>query len=255
MSFAKFDDIDLDKILGLDESRRPNKLGLYRMNCLVVGKTGSGKTTFLLKTLLSNAIDDYKMAVFIIPRESFETGFYKKLHIAAENEKIPFFCRFIIIGEDDLPSVQTINRWSKQVKGPIALILDDFINAFSKDDWLLFKRYVTQLSRIQYSCSLFALTQNLLEFPTTYRKNFNSFILFVNSLTLLQFKDIMRSYYDYGNYTKTEMEKLFNLFKQDLHKPLFLINSGDPNTSMMYEGIYITPEEIFNDFSSENDDD
>jgi hypothetical protein len=127
----------------------------------------------------------------------------------------------------------------------MAIILDDFINAFKKDDWLLFKRYVTQLSRVKYGATLFTLTQNLLEFPTTYRKNFNCFCLFVSSLTLLQFKDIMRSYYDYGNLTKNELEQLYNVFKQDLHTPLWLINNGKPEESMIYDYVYITPEEVF----------
>ena len=239
--FRKIKDIDLDKALSIGENRKPNNVGLYRMNCLVVGKTGSGKTTAILKTLLSDAIDNFRLIICLIPRESFDSGFYSSL----AKTKIPgkeFV--FIIIGENDLPTVQTLNALSKRVKGPIALVLDDFINAFKKDDWLLFKRYITQLSRVQYGATLFALTQNLLEFPTTYRKNFNCFCLFVNSLTLLQFKDIMRSYYDYGNLTKTELDQLYNVFKQDLHTPLWLINNANPEESMIYDYVYITPEEI-----------
>lgn len=241
--FMKIKDIDLDKALNIGENRKVNNIGLYRMNCLVVGKTGSGKTTSILKTLLSDAIDDFKLLVFIIPRESFESGFYNSL----SKVKLPGKeTLFIIIGEDDLPSVQTLNALSKKVKGPMAIVLDDFINAFKKDQWLLFKRYITQLSRVKYGASLFALTQNLLEFPTTYRKNFNCFCLFVNSLTLLQFKDIMRSYYDYGNLTKNELDTIYNAFKQDLHTPLWLINNSNPEESMIYDYVYITPKEILN---------
>lgn len=239
--FRKIKDIDLDKALSIGENRKPNNVGLYRMNCLVVGKTGSGKTTAILKTLLSDAIDNFRLIICLIPRESFDSGFYSSL----AKTKIPgkeFV--FIIIGENDLPTVQTLNALSNKVKGPMAIILDDFINAFKKDDWLLFKRYVTQLSRVKYGATLFALTQNLLEFPTTYRKNFNCFCLFVSSLTLLQFKDIMRSYYDYGNLTKNELEQLYNVFKQDLHTPLWLINNGKPEESMIYDYVYITPEEV-----------
>ena len=73
-------DIDLDKVLNIKENRKKNNLGLYRMNCMVIGKTGSGKTTFLLKLLLSDTIDDFKLLLFIIPRESLESGFYKSLN-------------------------------------------------------------------------------------------------------------------------------------------------------------------------------
>lgn len=249
--FRKIKDIDLDKALSIGENRKPNNVGLYRMNCLVVGKTGSGKTTAILKTLLTDAIDNFKLLLFLIPRESYDSGFYSTL----SKSKIPGKeSLFIIIGENDLPSVQTLNALSKKVKAPMAIVLDDFINAFKKDDWLLFKRYVTQLSRVKYGASLFALTQNLLEFPTTYRKNFNSFCLFVNSLTLLQFKEIMRSYYDYGNLTKEQLEKIYNVFKQDLHTPLWLFNNSNPEESMLYDYVYITPEELLSDkkYSSES---
>ena len=250
--FRKVKDIDLDKALKIGENRKPNNVGLYRMNCLVVGKTGSGKTTAILKTLLTDAIDNFKLLMFLIPRESFNSGFYESL---SKNKLPGKELIFIIIGEDDLPSVQTINAISKKVKGPIAIVLDDFINAFKKDDWLLFKRYITQLSRVKYGASLFALTQNLLEFPTTYRKNFNSFCLFVNSLTMLQFKDIMRSYYDYGNLNKEQLEKINNVFKQDLHTPLWLFNNSKPKESMIYDYVYITPEELLSDkhFESSNE--
>jgi hypothetical protein len=249
--FRKIKDIDLDKALSIGENRKPNNVGLYRMNCLVVGKTGSGKTTAILKTLLTDAIDNFKLLMFLIPRESYDSGFYSTL----SKSKIPGKeLVFIIIGENDLPSVQTLNALSKKIKGPMAIVLDDFINAFKKDDWLLFKRYVTQLSRVKYGASLFALTQNLLEFPTTYRKNFNSFCLFVNSLTLLQFKEIMRSYYDYGNLNKEQLEKIYNVFKQDLHTPLWLFNNSNPKESMIYDYVYITPEELLSDkkYSSES---
>lgn len=249
-NFKRMKDIDLDKVLDIKENRKPNNLGLYRLNCLIVGKTGSGKTTILLKALLTDAIDDFKCILVIVPRESLESGFYESLYKKVQKSKTPTingkYFLFTIIGEDDLPTIEQINKLSKQVKGRIAVILDDFINAFKPDDWLLFKRYVTQLSRVEYGASLFALTQNLLQFPTVYRKNFNCFVLFCNSLTVLQFKDVMRSYYDYGDFTKEELETLFNVFKREIHEPVWLINSGDVSESMIWKGNYINPETLFN---------
>jgi hypothetical protein len=69
---------------------------------------------------------------------------------------------------------------------------------------------------------------------------------------MLQFKDIMRSYYDYGNLNKEQLEKLYNVFKQDLHTPLWLFNNSNPDESMIYDYVYITPEELLSDkYSSE----
>lgn len=248
-SFEYLEHVNLDDFLQIDENRKPNKFGLYRMNCLVIGKTGSGKTTTLLKALLSDVIDDFGLLLFVVPIESLDSGFYKTISGEGfkkkiNNSKVIAFC---IIGEEPLPTIKEITEISRKLKKPIALVLDDFINAFKKDDWLVFKRYVTQLSRVPYGASLFALTQNLLQFPTTYRKNFNCFVLFCNSLTLLQFKEIMRSYYDYGDFNKEELELLYNTFKTGAHTPLWLINSSDKNKSMMYGSEWV----MFDD-SSEN---
>lgn len=253
--FEQFNQIDLDKILNLDENRKPNNLGLYRMNCLVIGKTGTGKTTTLLKALLTNAIDNFKLVIFIIPRESMNSGFYKKLEESVRAKRINMNIAFVIIGEDDLPTISRINELSKQYKGPIAIVLDDFINAFNKKagDWLMFKRYITQLSRIKYGASLFALTQNWQQFETQYRKNFNCFILFVNSLREQNFREIMNSYYDHGNYSKEQISELYNIFKQDLHTPLWLINCPEKDKSMIYDGLYLTEKDIFTNSDSDSD--
>lgn len=246
-SFAKMKTLNLDKFLQLDENRKPNNLGLYRMNCLVIGKTGSGKTTTLLKALLTKAIDDFGLIIFIIPRESMNSGFYSRLEDMVKKKQVNMNIAFVIIGEDDLPSISRINELSVKVKKPIALVLDDFINAFNRKDgdWLMFKRYITQLSRIKYGASLFALTQNWQQFETQYRKNFNCFIVFVNSLREQNFRELMTSYYDHGDYTKEEMNELYNIFKQDLHSPLWLINCEDADKSMIYDGVYITKKDIF----------
>ena len=188
-----------------------------------------------------------------------ESGFYKKLSEAIQNKRINLNIAFVIIGEDTLPSVERINEISKIVKRPIAIVLDDFINAFNKKagDWLVFKRYITQLSRVKYGASLFALTQNWQQFETQYRKNFNCFIIFVNSLREQNFREIMTSYYDYFSGSKEDLHKLYNIFKQDLHTPLWLINCPNPEESMLYDGAYISPNEILNseDYSYTEDSD
>ena len=243
--FEDMRDMNLDKFLKLDENREPNHLGLYRMNCLVIGKTGSGKTTVLLKALLTDAIDNFSLLIFIIPRESMESGFYKKLEQAVRAGRIKKNIIFVIIGEEDLPTIQKLNEISNQVKGRIAIVLDDFINAFKKDEWLIFKRYITQLSRVKYGASLFCLTQNWRQIgEPAYRKNFNAFILFVNSLRRENFAEILTSYFDHYSFNKNEISQLYNIFKQDPHQPLWLINGTDEEDSMLYDGMYIYPDEL-----------
>lgn len=232
-----FESFDLDAYLNNDESRHLNNLGLYRVNCLVVGKTGSGKTTWLIKALLSGAIDDFKRVIVIIPRESMSSGIYAKI---AENKDLKKFFAWVIIGEEHLPTIEEFQKASNQIKGRIAVIIDDFINAFTKNDWLVLKRYITQLSRLKYGASLFCLTQYLQLLPVSYRKNFNMFVLFVNSFSKLQFNDVLRSYYDCQNLTKEQETKLYETTKQAAHDPLVLINNGDANHSMLFMGSWLT---------------
>lgn len=233
-NYDDYVDFNLDEFLSNDENRTPNKFGLYRVNCLVIGKTGSGKTTWLIKQLLSGNIDDFIKIICIIPRESYESGIYEKIRT---NKDLSKFFVFYIIGEESLPTVNEIS--SLNLKGKIAIILDDFINSFSKYDWLILKRYITQLSRVKFGCSLFVLTQYLQLLPVSYRKNFNMFVMFVNSFSKLQFNDIMRSYYDTQIFDKKQLDELYNTTKQSAHVPLIAINNSDYNRSLLYGNKWI----------------
>lgn len=229
-----FEDIDLDKILKNDENRKPNKFGLYRMTAMVVGSSGFGKTTTILKALLSGLIEDFGLIIIIIPRESIESGFYKTI---AQKNMDGFM--FYIIGEDSLPTVEQINEFSKVIKKPIAMIIDDYINAFSKTDWLVFKRYITQLSRVKHGCSLFALCQDLYTLKPSYRKGFNTFLIFPASFTQMQFNDVLRNYYQNQIFDNEELKNMYKTFKKDKHGSLWLINNNDPDHSMMFNNIWI----------------
>ena len=229
-----FVDIDLDKVLKNNENRKPNRLGIYRTTAMVCGSSGFGKTTAILKALLSGVIDDYGLIIVIIPRESLDSGYYKTIY----EKEVPGFV-FYIIGEDDLPTIEKINNISKEVKRPIAVLMDDYINALDKNGWLLFKRYITQLSRVSYGASLFALSQDLYSLKPTYRKGFNTFVIFPASLTQMQFNDILRNYYQNQTFDNDELKNMYTTFKKDKHGSLWLINNNDPEHSMMFNNIWI----------------
>ena len=68
----------LDKILG-SESRKPNDyFGIYKISALVIGASGSGKTSFILNLLFSDKLDCDNL-VLIIPEESCYSGLYASL--------------------------------------------------------------------------------------------------------------------------------------------------------------------------------
>lgn len=78
--------VDLDAILlGGDETREVNPYyGIYKINMLVAGGSGSGKTTFILDNLFNKIIEADAIFLFA-PFETITSGLYKKL-ISASTE-------------------------------------------------------------------------------------------------------------------------------------------------------------------------
>ena len=63
--------------------------------------------------------------------------------------------------------------------------------------------------------------------------------------------EIERTGYDYGDFSKDELELLYNTFKTGSHTPLWLINSNDKNKSMMFGSEWV----MFNDSESDSESD
>lgn len=234
-----FKDIDLDKVLSNNENRKPNKLGLYRTTCMCFAASGFGKTTTVLKALLSGVIDDFGLIIIIIPRESLESGYYNTIY----KRELPGFM-FYIIGEDDLPNITNINNISNEIKKPIAIIMDDYVNTLDKNGWLTFKRYITQLSRVKHGASLFALSQDLYSLKPVYRKGFNTFIIFPASMTQIQFNDVVNNYYQNQHFDSQTLRIMYTTFKKDKHGALWLINNNEADKSMMFGNVWI--KQIYN---------
>lgn len=79
---------DLDRILlGSDETREVNEYyGIYKINMLIAGGSGSGKTTFILDNLFNKIIEADAIFLFA-PYETITSGLYKKLIMAAGERK------------------------------------------------------------------------------------------------------------------------------------------------------------------------
>ena len=226
------DKLDLDSLLNIDENRQLNKFGLYRLNCLIIGGTGSGKTTHLIKALLNDVVDDFGCVLVLLPEESLDSGLWKKINDSM-NQKNKLRKRFIFMNiEEGLPSVSDINYIAEKLNCKIAVVLDDFINAFSKIDWLMLKRYITQLSRVGKGCSLFCLIQDVNSLPAAYRKNFNTFVIFPQSLTYLQFSNILSNYFSTISFSTDEKKDLYSNLKRYKHLALTLINNNQENNSI-----------------------
>lgn len=96
---------DLDSILlGSDETREVNEYyGIYKINMLIAGGSGSGKTTFILDNLFGKIIEADAIFLFA-PYETITSGLYKKLIMAAGERKKEQKHRYRSIDEIDLTS-------------------------------------------------------------------------------------------------------------------------------------------------------
>ena len=94
---------DLDSILlGSDETREVNEYyGIYKINMLVAGGSGSGKTTFILDNLFGKIIEADAIFLFA-PYETITSGLYKKLIMAAGERTKESKRRYRSIDEIDL---------------------------------------------------------------------------------------------------------------------------------------------------------
>ena len=73
-----FNGNELDKILGSESRKTNDYFGIYKISALVIGSSGSGKTSFVLNLLFSDKLDCDNL-VLIIPEESCYSGLYASL--------------------------------------------------------------------------------------------------------------------------------------------------------------------------------
>jgi hypothetical protein len=89
-------------LLGSDETREVNEYyGIYKINMLIAGGSGSGKTTFILDNLFGKIIEADAIFLFA-PYETITSGLYKKLIMAAGEHKKEPKHRYRSIDEIDL---------------------------------------------------------------------------------------------------------------------------------------------------------
>src|SRR5574344_1225394 len=148
---------ELDKLLG-SESRKPNAyFGIYKISALVIGSSGSGKTSFVLNLLFSDKLDCDNL-VLIIPEESCYSGLYASLikfkKVKTHNGRI-INVHVIVINKTPFPTVRQFQE-ANLVK--CCIIVDDFVSCISKNDFDVLKSYTTQISRVS-ECKLFVLVQ------------------------------------------------------------------------------------------------
>ena len=120
--------VDLDAILlGGDETREVNPYyGIYKINMLVAGGSGSGKTTFILDNLFNKIIEADAIFLFA-PFETITSGLYKKLISAStesDEDKEPKQKRRAVF-DDDIIFEKPRTKQQSKPKLPFKIIAFD----------------------------------------------------------------------------------------------------------------------------------
>ena len=226
---------ELDKLLG-SESRKPNDyFGIYKISALVIGSSGSGKTSFVLNLLFSDKLDCDNL-VLIIPEESCYSGLYASLikfkKVKTHNGRI-INVHVIVINKTPFPTVRQFQE-ANLVK--CCIIVDDFVSCINKHDFEVLKSYTTQISRVSES-KLFVLVQDYRKLSVTFRSNFTIFILFTSSVHRAVFDSTIDLFNGY--IPKSVVDDFYTTFKLIRYKPLIFINNAPKDKSIIFDNSYI----------------
>ncbi len=255
---------DIDQLLNGSESRKVNKyFGIYKLNILCVGGSGSGKTTWIINQILNNILECDVILCFI-PHETLYSGFYQSLlkseqfnkpilvfEIASNikftsidnAESIPIKSQkrsnYIVQG---MPTVSQLFKIKNDLKFKEPLIIfDDFVNVLNKQMWDDYYRYIHNGSRL--NAKICSCVQSINKIPPQVRSSYTIVVLFTNYLTHSVITTMLRNCVNNPMLDKNNTDYLLDLIEKDpnKHNPLIIIGGDvDQKKSIIYNNNYIT---------------
>lgn len=263
---------DIDKLLNGSESREVNEyFGIYKINALIVGGSGSGKTTWIINMILNNILDCDVILCFI-PHETLYSGFYQSLlrsehfdkpilvfeignnkHYTSlddaeeieiksqkrSNTELSPRANYIIQG---MPTVSQLFKIKSDLgfNEPL-IIFDDFVNVLNKQMWDDYYRYIHNGSRL--NAKICSCVQSINRIPPQVRSSYTIVVLFTNYLTHSVITTMLRNCVNNPMLDKNNTEYLLDLISKDInkHNPLIIIGGDcDQKKSIIYNNNYIT---------------
>lgn len=255
---------DIDKLLCGSETRNVNEyFGIYKLNILCVGGSGSGKTTWIINQILNNILECDVILCFI-PHETLYSGFYQSL-LHSDQFTIPILVfeigsnkhfetldnaqeielkklkrsNYIIQG---MPNVSQLYKIKSDLgfKEPL-IIFDDFVNVLNKQMWEDYYRYIHNGSRL--NAKICSCVQSINRIPPQVRSSYTIVVLFTNYLTHSVITTMLRNCVNNPMLDKNNTEYLLELIDKDpnKHNPLIIIGGDvDQKKSIIYNNNYIT---------------
>lgn len=255
---------DIDRLLNGSESRKVNEyFGIYKLNILCCGGSGSGKTTWIINQILNNILECDVILCFI-PHETLYSGFYQSLlkseqfnkpilvfEIASNKkftsidnaESIPIKSQkrsnYIVQG---MPTVSQLFKIKNDLnfKEPL-IIFDDFVNVLNRTMWDDYYRYIHNGSRL--NAKICSCVQSINKIPPQVRSSYTIVVLFTNYLTHSVIMTMLRNCVNNPMLDKKNTDYLLDLIDKDpnKHNPLLIIGGDvDQKKSIIYNNNYIS---------------
>lgn len=255
---------DIDRLLNGSETRDVNEyFGIYKLNILCCGGSGSGKSTWIINMILNN-IFNCDVILCFIPHETLYSGFYQSL-LRSEHFEKPILVfeignnkhyssldnaeeieiksqkrsNYIIQG---MPTVSQLFKIKSDLgfKQPL-IIFDDFVNVLNRQMWDEYYRYIHNGSRL--NAKICSCVQSINKIPPQVRSSYTIVVLFTNYLTHSVITTMLRNCVLNPMLDKTNTEYLLDLISKDInkHNPLIVIGGDcDQKKSIIYNNNYIT---------------
>jgi hypothetical protein len=256
---TKIINYDIDSILLDDESRKPNAFfNIYKLNILIAGGSGSGKSSYIIKLLL-NKIIDFDAIILLAPNETIKSGLYKNLinkykDIFGDNKLMMIFNlseeykgldEFKKMGPgivmfNGLPLFNDIFELKNELElNNLVIIFDDFISLLNRKQWPIYYEFIHNSSRL--NAVLISSCQDIKNIPPNIRNSYTVIILFVNYLTISNIKTLIKNTVNVI-ISNEQLDYLINYIKnsENKHEPLILIGGDCPfDKKIIYDNHYI----------------